>query len=450
MRRGRLAIPLAVGRPPWSVARGRRVLLLRPRGGVIDPGPGGRRIVLQRRARSTGAGLPRPAARARRSGSLAVEVGVLIWLVARPPRALLAPRRRPLVARGGRGRRRVARAGGRAAAAAAVARERAKRRRAGHPVAGGGWAGDLAKSWAIGAAIGGAGAAAGIALVRRLPRGWWLPGAGVVVALRRRHGVRRRRSCSTRCSTVRRRSPPGRDARRRAGARARAGVDVGEVSSWTPAGGRRRPTPTSPASGHTKRVVLYDKLARRLHAATRSGWSSPTSSPTSTTATSRAGCSFARCSSRRAGCSPRRSWLRRLARRRAGRAATRARRSRWPSALVVPPVTLGLQPALAPVEARADSYALRLTERRRGRSSRFERRIAVRNVARSRSAGLARRRCSATHPPTIERIGIGEASRRARGRRRLGRQSSRPPAASASPRPNSGRFLMPSRVRHLE
>jgi Zn-dependent protease with chaperone function len=44
------------------------------------------------------------------------------------------------------------------------------------------WLGDAAKSAGIGAALAGAGGAVALALVRRFPRRWWIPGSGVVVA----------------------------------------------------------------------------------------------------------------------------------------------------------------------------------------------------------------------------------------------------------------------------
>ena len=43
------------------------------------------------------------------------------------------------------------------------------------------WLGDLAKSEAISAVIAAAGGALALALIRRFPRNWWLPGSGVVV-----------------------------------------------------------------------------------------------------------------------------------------------------------------------------------------------------------------------------------------------------------------------------
>ncbi|MGI8715447.1 MAG: M48 family metalloprotease, partial [Solirubrobacteraceae bacterium] len=61
------------------------------------------------------------------------------------------------------------------------------------------------------------------------------------------------------------------------------------------------------------------------------------------------------------------------------------------------------------VEARADAYALRLTAAPDAFVS-FERRITLRNVADPDPPAWATF-LFATHPPTVERIGIAEAFR---------------------------------------
>ena len=99
------------------------------------------------------------------------------------------------------------------------------------------------------------------------------------------------------------------------------------------------------------------------------------------------------------------------------------------------------------IEARADGDALRLT----GSPEPFiamERRLALQNLADPDPPAWLTR-LLATHPPTVDRIGIGLAF--ARGGEEL--SPGRPgPGASSGPcaPPNSGRFLIPSRVRHLE
>ncbi|HYF26270.1 MAG TPA: M48 family metalloprotease, partial [Baekduia sp.] len=77
--------------------------------------------------------------------------------------------------------------------------------------------------------------------------------------------------------------------------------------------------------------------------------------------------------------------------------------------LVATPVTWVSNQLSRRVEARADTYSLRLT----GEPDaflRFERRIAVRNISDPDPPGW-RTFLFATHPPTVERLGIGEAFR---------------------------------------
>jgi STE24 endopeptidase len=62
------------------------------------------------------------------------------------------------------------------------------------------------------------------------------------------------------------------------------------------------------------------------------------------------------------------------------------------------------------VEARADTFSLRLTDAPRAFIS-FEKRISVRNVSDPEPPGW-RTWLLATHPPTIERIGVGVAFQR--------------------------------------
>jgi STE24 endopeptidase len=110
-------------------------------------------------------------------GQLAVELAVFAWVVRRPPRALAG--------------RRVL--GGAAAAAGlsvaltvaslplgAVSRQRAKD--VGLVTQSwGGYAGDVAKSTAIGAGLAAVGGALLVVAMRRPRRGWWAPAAAVVI-----------------------------------------------------------------------------------------------------------------------------------------------------------------------------------------------------------------------------------------------------------------------------
>src|SRR3954447_18916663 len=148
-------------------------LLLRPRDGLIAPAP----VRVEEHFSADEVARARAFRRPQFALGLAtsaVELGLLAALAARPPRALRA------------GRPAVAGAALSVAATVvplplrAVARVRA--RRVGLVTQSwGGWAGDLAKASAIGAGLAAAGSALADVLRRRLPRTWWLPGAGAVV-----------------------------------------------------------------------------------------------------------------------------------------------------------------------------------------------------------------------------------------------------------------------------
>ncbi len=79
-------------------------------------------------------------------------------------------------------------------------------------------------------------------------------------------------------------------------------------------------------------------------------------------------------------------------------------------AIVVPVITAISNQLSRRVEARADSYAITLTKAPEPFIG-FERRIALRNVS-DPDPSPWRTALLATHPPTIERIGIAEAYRR--------------------------------------
>jgi STE24 endopeptidase len=153
------------------------VLALRPSEGLIEPDP----VDVQEyfshddivRARRFG----RPQLALHALAGL-VQMGVLIWFVAHPPRA---GRTRPLVSSALTGAALSATVGLVPLPLSALARRRA--------LAVGlatqswrGWARDVAKTSAIEVGMAAAAAPAGVALIRRMPRWWWLPGAGVVVA----------------------------------------------------------------------------------------------------------------------------------------------------------------------------------------------------------------------------------------------------------------------------
>ena len=95
--------------------------------------------------------------------------------------------------------------------------------------------------------------------------------------------------------------------------------------------------------------------------------------------------------------------------------------------LLVPVVTTISNQLSRRVEARADSFALRLTGEPRALIG-FERRIALTNVSDPDPPALATA-LLATHPPVIERIGMAEAFSR---RSRAGRGCPRAPATWSS------------------
>jgi Zn-dependent protease with chaperone function len=386
------------------------VLLLRPRDGVIDPAPVRLSSYFSAAEIDRARDFRRPQL-ALYGGTLVVEVALLGALVARPPGRLRGRMRRPVL---------VAAVAGAGLALAlevaplplrAVAHERAVD--VGLSTQDWGeWAGDLAKSWAIGGVVTGAGAAAAVALMRRFPRGWWLPGSAVLVAFG--------------AATVYAGPvvidplfndfeplPPGQvrsDVLQLAG---EAGVDVGEVYAVDAS---RRTTGANAyvaGLGHTKRVVLYDNLLEnftrdeiRLVVAHELGHVHYRDV--------RRGLLFL------ALVAPVGLFAAAQATRRLAPAEER------PGPAVLPALALSvgvLAFAVAAisnqlsrrVEARADSYALKLTEAPEPFIG-FERRISLRNVSDPDPPGWVTA-VLGTHPPTIERIGIGEAfSRAAAGR----------------------------------
>jgi STE24 endopeptidase len=104
--------------------------------------------------------------------------------------------------------------------------------------------------------------------------------------------------------------------------------------------------------------------------------------------------------------------------------------------LVITTISNGLS---RDVEARADRYSLELTDDPRTLVA-FQRRIALANVSDPEPPRLATL-LLATHPPTLERIGAAVAYERGGGSAG---------GSGGAGRSNSGRFLIPSRVRHLE
>jgi STE24 endopeptidase len=386
------------------------VLLLRPRD--LGPAP----LPVDARAYFSPGQLEK--AEAFRSGQLGlygarllVEGGLLILLVRRPPERLRsAGRRRPVLA-------------GAAAAAAisvvvglaplpvrAIAQERA--RDVGLVTQGWlGWAGDVAKSEAIGAVIAGAGGGLLIFGMRRFGRRWWLPGAAVVVAF----GV-----ILTYASPVVleplfndfKALPEGRTRTEVLELARRAGVDVGEVYEVDASRRTSAANAYVAGLGRTKRVVLYDNLLRdftpaevRLVVAHELGHVRHRDVPNGLLYLAIVA-PFGMFAVARLG--------ERLAPRGAAGTPLALPAVTLAVALVAPAVTTVSNQLSRAVERRADAYALELTREPQTQIE-FQRRIAIKNVSDPDPPAWVSFLLG-THPPTIERIGQAAAAARASAR----------------------------------
>ena len=388
------------------------VVLMRPR----DRGPEPVRV--EPRAYFSAAQIDR--AEAFRTGQLwiyvaqtAIGLGVLALLVRRPPERVAALNR-PTASRK-RSSPASPRAGAAVAAAiaiatgvaglplSAVARERAKD--VGLVTQDWtGWAGDVAKSQAIGAGFAALGGAVLVLGMRRFGSRWWLPGAVVVVAFG---------AITTYAGPVvldplfneftplprgELRSDVLRLARE-------AGVDVGQV--YVIDASRRTTAANAYVNGlgHTKRVVLYDNLIDDF-----------TLAETRLVVAHELG--HVRHQDMRGGLiwlavvAPFGMWAAALlAERFAPRGAALGPRAvpavALSIAIVVPVITVVSNQLSRDVERRADAFSLELT-RDPETFVAFQERIAVKNVSDPDPPGLARFLLG-THPSTIERIGQAEA-----------------------------------------
>jgi STE24 endopeptidase len=251
-----LGLPIALGAA--VVVAEAAVLLLRPRDLGPEPVPVGARAYF------SSAQLER--AQDFRTGqlwlfgaSLLIEAGVLVLLVRKaPPRLRGAGARHPVLA-GAAVTAAISVALGLATLpVSAVARERAKD--VGLVTQSWlGWAGDVAKSQAIGAVLWGAGGALLIVGMRRFGRRWWIPGTVVVVVF----GVAVTYASPIVLDPLFNKFTVLAQGRTRSDVlelAQRAKVDVGQVYEVDAS---RRTTASNAyvtGIGHTKRVVLYDNL----------------------------------------------------------------------------------------------------------------------------------------------------------------------------------------------
>ena len=407
VKAGRSRLPLAI--LAAVVAAGAATFLLRPRSGVIDPAAVDVQAYFSR-AQIERAEDFRDTQRLLGIAGIAVSgvtLGLLAW---RPPRGLFDPlSRRPLL--------------GGAAAGAGISLLLVA---VGLPLAAwrhdrafdvglstqtwGPWLEDLAKSAGIEAVIAGTGGAIGLALVRRFPRRWWIPGSGIVVAF----GVIMLWLWPVLIDPLFNDFQPLKEGRLRSEVlhlARRADVKVGEVYRVDAS---RRTTALNAyvnGIGPTKRVVLYDNLIDDLppeqvrqvvaHELGHQRHRDLDRGLLWLALVAPAGVYLAQQLAETFG---RREGL--------GDAARRPGPSALPAiALAVSLVSLALGLASnvvsRQVEARADSFSLELTHNPAALIA-LQRELAERNIADPDPPALLQA-LFGTHPTTIERIGIGEA-----------------------------------------
>ena len=395
------------------VAAGAATLILRPRSGLIEPAAVDAAAYFSK-AQLDRASEFRDLQRLIGLGGLAVSGGTLALLALRPPRRVAALAERA-------GRRPVA---GGAVLGAGLSLALVV---AGLPLSLwaheravdvglstqslGPWLSDVGLSAAIGAVVGALGGAVGIALLRRFPRRWWIPAAGVVTGF------------AVLMIYV---SPividplfnefeplPRGELRSEVLSLAdRSGVDVGEVYRVDAS---RRTTAINAyvgGIGHTKRVVLFDNLIDdyppdqvRSVVAHELGHVHNSDLPRGLLWIAIVAPAGMLLVQRLAELMGARHGLGGGVERRPGPAALPA------VALALSLVSFGMTCAgnalSRPVEARADSFALETT-RDPEAFIELERSLAIRNIGDPDPPALFQT-LFGTHPTTVERIGVGEA-----------------------------------------
>jgi STE24 endopeptidase len=272
------------------------------------------------------------------------------------------------------------------------------------------WFADVAKSAAIGAGFAAIGAALALALVRRFRRNWWAPGAVVVVAF----GFITVWLFPVVIDPIFNKFeklPPGPTRSDVLQLARKAGVNVGEVYRVDAS---RRTTAANAyvnGLGHSKRVVLYDNLVKgfprnevRLVVAHELGHQKHNDvlrglawlalvAPAGTFLTQRLAEAF-------------------------GRRYGLGEPDRKPGPAALPAIALAITLAAfgfgvasnvlsRQIEASADAFSLRLTNQPRPFIE-FHRRLAVRNVS-DPDPPRSWQILFGTHPTTVQRIGIGVA-----------------------------------------
>ena len=232
------------------------VLLLRPRDLGPEPSPVQARAYFSERHLSRAQDFRRGQT-ALFGVRLAIELGVLVLLVRRPPR-IKRVAARPVATGAAVGAIAALAIGLAPLPVRAISRERAKD--VGLVTQSWtGWLGDVAKAEAISATFAAAGGALLIVVVRRFRSRWWIPGTGAVVAF----GVFTIWLAPVVLDPLFNKFEKLPDGRVRSDVfelAQRSGVDVGEVYDIDAS---RRTTGANAyvtGIGHTKRVVLYDNL----------------------------------------------------------------------------------------------------------------------------------------------------------------------------------------------
>lgn len=414
MNRHRSGVSLAL--VATVIAAGAATVLLRPRGGLIDP------QAVEASAYFTADQIDRARdfrgpQRLLTLAEIGLSGAALALVALRPPRFL----RRALERAARRPRLGAAAAGAALTAGLAVLvlPLGALRHQRGVDVGlatqdWGPWLGDVAKSTGIGALMAGAAAGLAVALIRRFPRRWWLPGSAAVALLAAGYIYIAPVALDPLYNDFDP-LPPG-ELRSDVLALAReAGVDVGEVYRVDAS---RRTTGANAyvgGLGHTKRVVLYDNLLEGFP-------------PEQVRAVVAHELAHVKNRDLLRGL----AWMAIVApfgvllvQRISERLAPPEGRGEAASALTVPALALAFAlvsfgvtaagNALSrDVEAAADAFALRLTGDPAAFVD-FERRITVRNISDPDPPALLQA-LFGTHPTTLERMGMGLEWARSAGR----------------------------------
>ena len=390
MDRARLRLPLLV--VAAVLAAEGAVLVLRPREGIVDPAPVSARSYFSAAEMERARDFRRPQL-ALAGAVLALQGGVLVLLLARPPRRL--PRR-------------AAAAGvvvSLALTAVALPVQAVMRQRSidvglsTQPWSG--WAGDVARSAGIGAVFAGGGAALAVGLGRRFGRRWWAPGSVVLVAA----GAAMLYAGPVVLDPLFNRFAPLPDGPVRRDVLTladRAGVRIGRVLEVDASRRTSAANAYVTGLGPTKRVVLYDTLTgsftreeTRLVVAHELAHVRHRDLPRGLLFLALVAplglLAVARLSE---------TWTGDDARRRVPALALAL-------GVVSTPVTLASNQLSRAVEARADAYALRLTGDARAFVD-FERRITVRNVSDPDPPAWTSFLLG-THPSAVRRIGTAIA-----------------------------------------